>query len=736
MLVLSHTQVISCCGFSKGSRKMAAIQLRFFLLRVFLILFLSGVASVSAAPGVSVGLSEASRAWIAAHQGKTFSVGFDPLSGMDVFEFRGKQHGFLPALLADMQAQLGLRFTLAKVAGWDDAYSRFVNGRIDILYGANPTPEREQIMRFTRPAWRYPYIVFARKDSIVQTLGDLDSRRVGFISNDFVIEKIPREYRNITYLPVTFQDQEAALKALVGRQIDGVVTSGGGVEYEFLYKYPELALITELASITSDMTFAVHDEQVMLASIIDTYLAQRQRELRQLVLETEQIYNRKIMYLNDAELAWLEQKGEAVVGVAEDYLPFDYFQEGEYRGIAGEVLRRIAAITGIRFKVVSGPFAHVYNQALSGSIDVLNIAKTEERQAFFLYPRPISTERDIIVGRKDSRPVQDVYGLEGLRVAVIDGFWHEEYLRKNLKRAKVVKTADIIESLRLLREGRVDYLIENPTVVEYYINGLGYTDLVKRGNTSKDSFVYFGVNRNQPELASIIDKALALIKFEDVKFAGIQSVPTLRNEESMKLTNIVIGLLVTLLVILFVTVKIVSSLVEQKAQTQILKEREHLLYIDALTGFYNRNYFSHQADALQGGSYPQALLMADLNNLKRVNDASGHAAGDALIAAFSRCLRSQFPTATLFRMGGDEFLAIVDDMSEVQIVAAIEQLQQRCAQAGQDLPNGGGGVSPSAAIGYAIRNSNRDALDPLIAEADERMYQIKAQTKKRRAGDV
>ena len=166
-------------------------------------------------------------------------------------------------------------------------------------------------------------------------------------------------------------------------------------------------------------------------------------------------------------------------------------------------------------------------------------------------------------------------------------------------------------------------MIENPTVVEFYINGLGYTDLVKRGNTSKDSFVYFGVNRDQPELAGIIDKALALVDFEEARYAGIQSVPTLRNEESRKQGFIITGLVLALAAILLVTVRIVYSAARHMAQAQILRERETLLYTDPLTGFFNRNYFSHHAEALQRGRYPQALLVADLNNLKRVNDSSG-----------------------------------------------------------------------------------------------------------------
>ncbi len=690
------------------------------------------VAGAGAGEKSSVVLTPEEAAWVAAHRETVFSVGFDPYAGMDVFDFQGRRTGFLPALLEDMQAQLGLRLALAEVKTWNDAYRAFEHGRIDVLYGANPTPEREELMVFTRPALRYPYVVFAHRDSPVQTLGDLDGKRVGFIANDFVSRQLPLEYHNIAYAAEHYADQERGLKALAAKKIQGFITSGGGVEREYLTKYPELVVVAELKAITSDMTFAVLWETAILGRIIDKYVEQRKAHIEKIAGDVERVYTRKLLKLTDAELAWLERKGEAVVGVADDYLPFDHYANGEYRGIVGETLRKISDIIGICFKVEHGPFAEVYEKARTGAIDVLNIAKTEDRLQYFFYPRPISMERDIIVGRKTSPPVQDVYGLEGARVAVIDGFWHEEYLRKNLKTPNIAKTDDIMESLRLLREGKVDYMIENPTVVEYYINGLGYTDLVKRGSTSKDSFVYFGVNRQQPELASIIDKVLPLINFDDMKYLGMQSVPTLRNEESRQLGSVIIGLVFALAIILFVTVRIVRSLANQKAQTRFLKEREQFLYTDVLTGFHNRNYFSHQAEALQKGVYPQAILVADLNNLKRVNDAHGHAAGDALLRLFAAYIRELFPEGEVFRIGGDEFIILLNRTSKEAAVRAIEALQSSCQTFGHTVKNGQV-IYPSAAMGYAIRNHDQERLDDLIARADERMYQAKARMKKRRS---
>ena len=500
-----------------------------------LLLFALLLPAAFAAPSPAIALSAEQTSWLAQHKGQTFTVGFDPFGGVDSFELRGKRYGFLYLLLSDLEKQTGLRLVPATSADWDEAYSNFIEGKIDVLYGANPTPEREKTMLFTPPAQRYPYVVLAPKSSMVQTLSELDEKRLGVIANDFVTEALPRVYPNIRFKPIVFADQNQALAALTQGSIDAFVTSGGGVEVEYLVGNPDLAVIAQIRSITSDMTLAVLKKDAMLASILERYLGQSQENIKTMAREARQIYNRKALRLTDAELDWLDHTNQAVVGVAEDYLPFDYYKDGRYLGVAGASFRAIADTIGIRYTVESASFAQIMDRARAGKVHVVNMAKTEDRLRDFLFPHPISQERDIVVGLKSSPPVSDIYALDGLRVAVIDGFWHEEYLRKNLRDARIVITKDIMESLQKVRKGEADYLIENPTVVEFYINGLGYQDLVKRGNTSSDSFVYFGVSRTQPQLASIMDKVIPLLSFEEMKYRGIQTVPTLTNESTGRL---------------------------------------------------------------------------------------------------------------------------------------------------------------------------------------------------------
>ncbi|QTN29820.1 transporter substrate-binding domain-containing protein [Rhodoferax sp. AJA081-3] len=689
--------------------------------------------TVHAAAGAGIPLTTEQTAWLDHNKAQTFTVGFDPFGGVDSFELRGKRHGFLHLLLADIHKQTGLRLVPANSSDWDDAYSRFVAGKIDILYGANPTHEREKIMRFTAPAQRYPYVVLAPKAGNVQTLSELDGKRLGVIANDFVLEALPRFYPNIHFKPLVFSDQNLALAALTQGSIDAFVTSGGGVEVEYLVGNPELAVMAQLRAITSDMTLAVLHKDAMLASILERYLDHNQDSITTMARDARKIYNRKALRLSDAELDWLDASSEAVVGVAEDYLPFDYYSNGRYLGIAGEYFRAIADTVGIRYTVVSAPFANIMDQARAGKVHVVDMAKTEDRLRDFVFPHPISQERDIVVGLKTSPPVSDIYALDGLRVAVIEGFWHEEYLRKNLRDPRIVKTQDIMESLQKVRKGEADYLIENPTVAEFYINGLGYQDLVKRGNTSSDSFVYFGVSRTQPQLASIMDKVIPLLSFEEMKYRGVQGVPTLTNESTGRLRWIAGLLSLALVAIVVVTAVTARKLTNERLTTQFLREREELLYTDTLTGLFNRNHYSHHADALSTSlGFPQAVVVADLNNLKRTNDTYGHAAGDRLIQMLAEAARAHWPAAKGYRMGGDEFLFLVpltDAHASVQ--QQLEAFQTRCATLTHTLPDGTP-MHPNSALGYALRLDNSNTLDHCLATADARMYAMKASQKKRR----
>jgi diguanylate cyclase len=669
--------------------------------------------------------------WLQAHAGHSLTLGLSDTNGIEQFEYAGKQRGYVYDLVHLLEQQLGLKLTLVQDKTWSETYNQFLSGHIDILLGANETPQRKQFMAFTRPLLRYPYVVFATRDSQIKNLGDLHQRQIGFISDDVVFNLFPENYPNIAYQSHTFNSLDEAFLALSQHQIDGVITSSGSETPLYLRNRPNLIEVATLNGISSDMTLATRLADAPLASILDKWIASEQGgELARLLEKNRKLYNRNILELNPSEQAWLETKPVIRIGVASDYLPFEYQQEGRYQGITGAFIRQIQELTGLQVKLVQGEFSDLYRQMQRGELDLLNMAKTPERMNQFLFTAPYFKERDIILGRRNSPYVQDVYGLENRRVAVIDGFWHLEYLHRNLRHVDTVITKSLNESLDLLASGKVDYLIENPTVLDYYRHGLGYQELEKKGNIAADSFFYLGVNHRFPQLVSIINKALTQIDPEQMRTQGLNSVPDLQAQRIRQLVILSSALAIALIACLLLATILTRRFIIQRAANTALKERQQLLFTDPLTGLHNRLSYNQRETDLSRCASPQAWMVIDLNNLKYINDQYGHLIGDQLLIHFARQLRQSLPQdALLFRMGGDEFLAVIEDVDEARAYQIERDLLQHINQDSILPPEMPQLLGPMAAVGLAWRPDSYCSLADAFMLADHRMYEHKRVSK-------
>ncbi|MBN2795515.1 MAG: transporter substrate-binding domain-containing protein [Clostridia bacterium] len=666
--------------------------------------------------------------WIQEHQGDTFTLGLDPYSGMDYFTFRNQQMGYILEVVKIIEDDLGINIEIIGDSTWGNVYDDFIKGDIDILFGANVTEERQKIMNFTNAIHKYPYAIFVSAYGSIRNLGDLDTQKVGFIEGDIAIELFQKAYPQLKFEIIEFKDQVVGLEALEHGHIEGFITSGGGIVYDFIYNYPGISFLTDLNDITSDMTLATLNKDDVFNRILSKVIDHNINEIDGYVHEAEIQFNRKILNLSEDELNWLDQNIHPVVGISKDYLPFDYYEYGEYKGITGTLIHEISNLVGITFDYDYGDFDTIYQKALEGSVDIINIAKTTDRLEKFIFPRAFSEERDEIYGLKKSSYVQDIYGLENKRVAVIKGFWHEEFLKKNLRNVDIVITENILETLKLIDKGEVDYFIENPTVAEFYISGMGYWDIVSKGETSRDSFLYFGINKSEPELAAIIDKTLQLIDYEKIKQTGLSTVPSLVPKSVTLLVWIVGILMIIISIVGFILYNVIQSNINEKAEKAMMKEREQLMYLDPLTGLSNRLSYNLKEKEANLQAFPQTVIISDLNDLKKINDTLGHHIGDAYIRKYGEILRTLPKEASVFRMGGDEFLILIVDCDAICAENIIQDLTQACENAiveFEDIRL----EKIDVAVGYDVRYDANENLETVGIRADNMMYAHKKKMK-------
>ncbi len=143
------------------------------------------------------------------------------------------------------------------------------------------------------------------------------------------------------------------------------------------------------------------------------------------------------------------------------------------------------------------------------------------------------------------------------------------------------------------------------------------------------------------------------------------------------------------------------------------------LYIDALTGAYNRRFYEDRMKNLTGNA---GIALIDLDNLKTCNDRYGHAAGDDALKAVVDTAKSLIrSTDKLIRYGGDEFLLIMPDVSPVIFSKKLHLIQEKVREA---LFPKEGDMQISVSIGGAMLYDGN--IEEVIAHADQLMYYAKA----------
>jgi diguanylate cyclase (GGDEF)-like protein len=159
--------------------------------------------------------------------------------------------------------------------------------------------------------------------------------------------------------------------------------------------------------------------------------------------------------------------------------------------------------------------------------------------------------------------------------------------------------------------------------------------------------------------------------------------------------------------------------------------------MDPLTESLNRHAFYSLVEGKRSTDAPAptgTVVVLDLDDLKVVNDSLGHASGDMVIRAVASALRSLVRADDLvFRWGGDEFLAVLFNLSEAEArrrFDGLDELLRKVVVPGTAHP-----IAVSASVGLAAFSA-KHSLEKAIDAADRAMYAAKQQRKARKPGEA
>ncbi|WP_169978346.1 GGDEF domain-containing protein [Tautonia rosea] len=156
------------------------------------------------------------------------------------------------------------------------------------------------------------------------------------------------------------------------------------------------------------------------------------------------------------------------------------------------------------------------------------------------------------------------------------------------------------------------------------------------------------------------------------------------------------------------------------------RQMRELAEKDTLTGAINRRQameiLEQQVKLLRNSGIPFALIMADLDHFKLVNDTFGHAVGDAALIAFETCLEQQSRGSDIVaRIGGEEFLVILPSLDVSHAHRIAERLRKNVAKIRIPDPES---LRLSASFGV-VEAAPHESLDHLLARVDAALYRAK-----------
>ncbi len=151
---------------------------------------------------------------------------------------------------------------------------------------------------------------------------------------------------------------------------------------------------------------------------------------------------------------------------------------------------------------------------------------------------------------------------------------------------------------------------------------------------------------------------------------------------------------------------------------------------DSLTGLYNRRYLEvHLEKLIESNARSNkalGVIMMDIDHFKSVNDTHGHNVGDEVLKIFADRIKNNLRSFDLVaRLGGEEFVAILPDVSPERAYMVAERLRRSIADV--PIPCGveGGALNISTSVGGAVINRGGHSIAAILERADKCLYQAK-----------
>ncbi len=418
-------------------------------------------------------------------------------------------------------------------------------------------------------------------------------------------------------------------------------------------------------------------------------------------------------------------------------------KNGKWRGISIDVIDEIADKNNWTIKYVQGSYTDHLKNFEDNSIDIISMmAYSQKRAEKYIFTRNAIISNWGLVYSRSDEDIASLLDLNNKHLGVMKNNIHYKAFRKLAKKFELKFHITEYENFRDVLQAVQNKEIDAGVVNRLFgaLNANKY-DLIETSIIFNPINIHYAaLNPENQEILNAIDKELVKFKADksSIYFTAIrrwmhQSEPS----QSYRWLSWLAGSLFSIIIIMSALTLILRrqvTLRTHELQSEVDERREaerrldELAYYDSLTKLPNRvSLLEHLQVALsraQRNNKIIALLFIDIDRFKTVNDSLGHDAGDQLIVHVANrlqsCLRNE---DSIHRFGGDEFVAILQDISDINYITQVANRMLSCLDTPITIESTE--VFSSVCIGIALYPDDDDNGEYLLKYADAAMYHAK-----------
>jgi len=407
------------------------------------------------------------------------------------------------------------------------------------------------------------------------------------------------------------------------------------------------------------------------------------------------------------------------------YGPYETLDEdGRAVGFNIDLIEAVAAAQGFELAFDLGEWAPRRRALRGGEVDIMAMFVSQRRDREFDFSEPFLIVHHRIFTPADAPRIQRIDELAGKRVIVQRAALSHDFLEQLDIEMELTLVRNDSEGIKLLAAGEHDaaLLTENRsrrTLADAELDALAIS-----GPPVLPVEYAFAVDEGREELLASINAGLERVRgsgeFDRIYRRWLQPYDGAHDHGSQDVGGVVtaVGLAVALLAIALLGRKVVLSRRQMRAARE---ELDYLKRHDALTGLLSRHALEERLDELLGRDDAQthSLMHINVDQFRLVNETAGRAAADGVLRQLAGLLNSALPeSASVARIGGDEFVAVLPDVGLEDAVASGRHLLETLDESSRMLPALPAHHRLTLSIGVVAFTGEEETKEVILRRAD------------------